>query len=99
MAEKKMQKKAWRIKYILMYFAVLFLLITAIVASVLNDFTGKIPVIIYESFILLFAVGIPVAVEINHKIDSKKEKVKYGVSREEYQEFLRQTKNCDFCAK
>ena len=98
MAEKKMRKNAWKTKYILMYFAVLFLLITAIVASVLNDFTGKIPVIIYESFILLFAVVIPIAAEIIYKKESKN-KVRYGISREEYQEFIQQTKNCDFCAK
>lgn len=99
MAEKKMRENAWKAKYILMYFAVVLLLIALLVVSVLNDFTGKIPVIIYESFILLFALGIPVAAEINHKKDSKKEEVKYGVSREEYQEFIRQTKNIGFCAK
>ena len=98
MAKKKMRKNAWKAKYILMYFAVVLLLIALLVASISNDFTGKIPAIIYESFILLFALGIPIAAEVVYKKESKKE-VRYGISREEYREFLRQTKNCDFCAK
>ena len=98
MAGKKTRKNAWRIKYVFAYLAVVGILITLLVLTIMSGIPGKVLAIIYESFLLLFAVGVPIASEIVYKKESKK-KVQYGISKEEYQEFIRQTKNSDFCAK
>ena len=100
MAKKKLRKFAtWRIKWYLLYIAVVLLFIAALVATIvfMDSGTGKILALIYEAFVILISIAFPIAVEIYWRKCSKEELQQ--ISKEEYQEYLKQAKNCNIHAK
>ena len=100
MAKKKLREFAtWRIKWYLLYIAFVLLVIAALVATIIfvDNGTGKVFAIIYEAFVILIALGLPIAVQVYWKKCSKEELQQ--ISEEEYQQYLKQAKNCNIHAK
>ena len=100
MAKKKLREFAtWRIKWYLLYIAFVLLVIAALVATIIfmDNGTGKILVMIYEIFVIVIAFAFPIAVEVYWRKCSKEELQQ--ISEEEYQQYLKQAKNCNIHAK
>jgi len=100
MAEKKTRKFAtWRIKWILLYIAVILFFMACLACTIIYLENGALKSIaaLYEIFVILFAICIPIAAIVIHKKESKDER--QGLSKQEYNKYLQQAKNCDIHAK
>jgi len=101
MAEKKTRKFAtWRIKWILLYIAILLLFLFGLIATIIfvKNTTIKIVAIVYEGIVILLSIVLPIAVKVIANKEKKK-KLQYGISKEEQEKYLQQAKKCNIYAK
>ncbi len=101
MAKNKSRKIGlYKIKAILLYFVVLLLFILCFVATIifLDTTAAKICLIAYEVAIIIVWIMLPI---IGKKVVEKeaKQKIQYGLSKEEYDRYRQQSENCDIYAK
>ena len=107
MSKKKSRK--YGIGFILGYsgFILFMILVLAGIIIFVPDNPGKVGAIIYTSAAILVLVALPVYEEISERIkakkktkkEAKKRQVRYGISKEQYDNYLQQSKNCDIFDK
>ena len=95
--DKSRRPKFWRVKWILLYIVLLLMLVAVpIVTSILTDsIVARIFAICYAIVFIIIAIAIPIL----SFFEKKKKPNQYGLSKEEYDKYLKQAKNCDIHAK
>ena len=101
MAKNKSRKIALnKIKSILVYFVILLIIVLCFAATImfLDTLVAKICLIIYEIAIIIVWITVPI---IGKKVAKKEvnQKIQYSLSKQEYDKYSQQAKNCDIYAK
>ena len=95
-------KTKWN-KYLIGYVALIIFINLCLIGTIIFAEAGpsKVYAIIYETAFLLVAIVVPIVMEISltSKQGKKSTENQQYISKEEYEKYLQQAKNCDIYAK